>query len=307
MANPTSGIFLATVTATLLFLGSCSGGGGGEVVEIPIDSLLEPIQDFNPSENLIDDIVSNVSSPIELAALIERNGVPYDSKYLAPTTDLDQYNTDFKKAIALGVYGADLGYLNIYGKQGSVLEYISAIKKLSDDLRIGQFFEFEKLKDFALNSDNIDSLLYLSISSFNRMDKYLRETNRSETSTLIVAGTWLEALYIATRVAIEKHNPEIEERIGEQSVSLDELFIILERFESKPGFAPLIEDFKRLKDVYEPVEITYEIGEPEYIEENDMLIIKQVSKINVDMPEGHLNTIMNTVKEIRDKLILQSQ
>ncbi|PLX05559.1 MAG: hypothetical protein C0594_07095, partial [Marinilabiliales bacterium] len=150
------------------FLVSCAsdgGNGSGDEFEVP-DSLFEETP-LVVSEEVIEDIVENVSSPIEMAALIKSSGVPFSQAYLNKTDNVDGLNTSFKRALNLGVFGADLGYLNMYNKTGSVISYISAIKTLSEELKVGQFFDFGTLKRLATNNTNLDSLMYISVSSFN--------------------------------------------------------------------------------------------------------------------------------------------
>ena len=143
------------------------------------------------SEQAMEDIVQNISSPVEIAALIKAVGVPFSKDYLATTDFVDDYNTSFEKAIGLGIFGADLGYQNMYNKTGGVIDYISAIRTLAEGIRVGQFFDFSTLKRLATNNQNLDSLMYISVQNFNQMDRYLRENNRSNLSSLIVAGVWI--------------------------------------------------------------------------------------------------------------------
>ena len=128
-------------TTVIIFLAfSCKTGnnpGGNADFEIP-DSLLNQ-GELQVSEEAMEDIVQNVSSPVEMAALIKSLGIPYSQKYLASVDNADNYNTSFEQALGLGVYGADLGYLNMYNKTTSVIDYISVIKDLADDIKVGQF------------------------------------------------------------------------------------------------------------------------------------------------------------------------
>ena len=152
---------------------SC-GGGSGDETEIP-DSVRNKVVKATSEvdKSVINDLVQNVSSPIEMAALIKNEGVPFSKDYLSDADNVDNFNTAFEKAINLGVYGADLGYMNIYDKTSLIINHITSIKKIAEDLKIGQFFDFSTLKRLASNNENLDSLMYISTSSFNRMDKWL--------------------------------------------------------------------------------------------------------------------------------------
>ena len=118
------------------------------------------------------------------------------------------YTTDQEKALSIGVYSGDLGYINIYEKSYLTVNYLTTIKGLADDINIGQFFDFATIKRMASNNDKMDSLIYLSTINFNKMDEFLRSQKRSNLSILMVTGTWTEGLYIATQVFKENKSKD---------------------------------------------------------------------------------------------------
>lgn len=243
------------------------------------------------------------SSPIEMATLIKESDVPFSKDYLATTDNIDKLATSYDQAIHLGIYSADLGYINMYNKTGMVIGYISAIKGLADDLKVGHFFNFGMLKSLALNSTDLDSLMYISVSSFNKMDSYLRENNRSNISTLLVTGVWIEGLYLATQVLKNMPNDRIAERIGEQKIMVDNLILVLSNFDKDKRFASLKKDFMEIKKRFKDVRITIEKGEPEMVEENGMLVIKQNEKSTVHITDEQLNEIIDITAKVRNKIL----
>lgn len=255
------------------------------------------------SQQAMDEIVQNISSPVEIAALIKAVGVPYSNQYLATTDYVDNYNTSFKKALGLGIFGADLGYQNMYNKTGGVIDYISAIKTLADGIRVGQFFDFTTLKRLATNNQNLDSLMYISVQNFNQMDRYLRENKRSNLSSLIVAGVWIESMYLLGEVIKESPNAELSEKIGEQKIILSNLMILLKNYERDPDFKKLIDDLEEIQAIYRDVTITYEKGEPEMVEEDGMLVIKQNDKQYIEITDETLFKIIDKTVEVRNKII----
>lgn len=255
------------------------------------------------SQQAMDEIVQNISSPVEIAALIKAVGVPYSNEYLATTDYVDNYNTSFKKALGLGIFGADLGYQNMYNKTGGVIDYIQAIKTLADGIRVGQFFDFTTLKRLATNNQNLDSLMYISVQNFNQMDRYLRENKRSNLSSLIVAGIWIESMYLLGEVIKESPNAELSEKIGEQKLILGNLMILLRNYERDPDFKKLIDDLTEVQEVYNDVTITVEKGEPEMIEEDGMLVIQQNDKQEIEISDETLFKIIDKTVEVRNKII----
>ncbi|MEE4196490.1 MAG: hypothetical protein V2I54_02500 [Bacteroidales bacterium] len=255
------------------------------------------------SEQAMEEIVQNISSPVEIAALIKSIGAPYSNDYLATTDYVDSYNTSYKMALGLGIYGADLGYQNMYNKTGSVLDYISAIKTLADGIRVGQFFDFTTLKRLVTNNQNLDSLMYISVQNFNQMDRYLRENNRGNLSSLIVAGIWIESMYLLGGVVKESPNAELAEKIGEQKIILNNLMLLLKNYDRDPKFNDLIKDLQEIQTIYREVTITYEKGEPEAVEEDGMLVIKQNDKQFIEISNETMMKIIDKTAEIRNKII----
>ncbi len=297
---------LTAIVLGLLVLGACKSDqqkkGLSDDFEIP-DSVLYK-GELEVSEQAMEEIVQNVSSPVEMAALIKSIGVPFSKDYLATTDYADNYNTSFKKALGLGIFGADLGYLNMYNKTGQVIDYIATIKELADGIHVGQFFDFSTLKRLATNNQNLDSLMYISVQNFNQMDRYLRENNRGKLSSLIIAGIWVESMYLLSGVVEERpDSKELKEKIGEQKIILGNLMLLLNNYKRDEKFKQIIADFEEIADLYEGVKITYEKGEPEAVEENGMLVIKQTDKQFVEMSDELLYQIIDKVKKMRNDII----
>lgn len=286
----------------LLLLVSCKPGGGKNTGLAAPDSVLNQ-GTLEVSGQAMNDIIENISSPVEIAALIKHVGAPFSNKYLAATDNASGFTTASQQALNLGIYGADLGYLNMYNKTSNVLNYLSAIKKLSDEVQVGQFFDFSTLKRLASNNQNLDSLMYISVHSFNQMDKYLRENKRANLSALIITGAWIEGLYLATQVAKDRDNQNLTERIGEQKTILGYLMIIIRNYSADPYFAKLILNMDELNSKFADVKITYETGEPQAVEKNGMLTIEQKDISVVHITKDQLNAIIAATEKVRNSLI----
>jgi hypothetical protein len=285
-----------------LAAGACKSGekGTDANLEIPDSVLNEGIE---ISEDVMQDIVQNISSPVEMAAMIKDMGVPYSNKYISTTARVGNLTTSYQQAINLGIFAADLGYLNMYNKTTAVIDYLTSIKTLSDAIKVGQFFDFTTLKRLATNSKNLDSLMYISVHSFNEMDRYLHANNRTNLSALMVTGVWIEGLYLGTQVYKVSPNQQLAERIGEQKLTLDQLMLILENYKQDKQYAKLLADLQTIKDLFKDVNIRIEKGEPEMIEENGMLTIVQHDKSIIEITPEQLNSIISATEQIRNRLI----
>lgn len=301
--------FIVALFLSLVY--SCGSGSSTDNTEtdgfddfsVPDSILADEEEPLIVSEQAMDDIISNISSPVEMSSLIKESGVQFNYKYLNSTDNTDNYNTGFVQALNLGILGADLGYLNMYNKTGTVLSYITSIKSLADNLKVGQFFDFSMLKRLATNSDNLDSLMYISVSSFDQMDIFLRENNRSDVSALIVTGVWLEGLFLATQVVKDNPNKKITERIGEQKLILNDLLLILNNYKKDKKFFELIEKINKIKSLFKDVTITTEAGEPEAVEVDGVLTIVQHETSIVNITDEQVQAITAEIDSVRNFIV----
>ena len=252
---------------------------------------------------MLDDLIQSIPSPVEMNTVIKESGATFNANIMHKTANVNKYTTNYQQAFNVGVYTADMGYINVYDKTMYSLACISAVKKLSDAIQVGQFFDFEALQRLSKNNNNIDSLQYISINSFNKMDAYLRSQNRGELSVLIVAGAWLEGLHIATQTMKANANDELREKIGEQKIVLESLLKILEMCNQIPEFKSIIENYTKLNDLYKKVKIEYIQGEPTTKIVDGQLVIEDSSSSKIIMTDAQLNEITNLVEDVRKELL----
>ena len=297
-------LILLFIIATLST--GCGSGSnkGNDSFKFPAKDSIPVIESEKLSQEAIEDIVENISSPVEIAMLLQTLEVPFLAEHLASTRNAENLSTSFIKAIKLGIYGADLGYLNIYEKTSTAIDNLTTINRLADDLRVGQFFDFETLKRLAVNRNNLDSLLYMSVHSYNLIDSYLRENNRGHLSSLMITGVWIEAQYLACKVVVDYPHVELKNRIGEQKIILNDLLMLLAPYrESGQDYNLLYSDFERIKEAYMPVSITYTPGEPETVNQDGRLILIQKEESIIEMTDNQLSEIIRVTTEVRNRII----
>ncbi|MGP1362074.1 MAG: hypothetical protein ACTTKZ_00090 [Bacteroides sp.] len=290
---------------TGLMLGGCQCTRTGPDVsdDFNIPDSLKDQQEVELSEGVTEKMVENISSPVETAALIKRLKVPFNKDLLISTDVADHFNTNFEKALGLGLYGTDLGYLNMYEKTTSVLNYISSVKDLADGIQVGQFFDFSTLKRLASNNENLDSLIFISQQSYNKIDRYLRSTNRAALSVVIVTGVWVEGMYLSTRVAQMTKNRRMEESVADQKVVLATLIPILRVYERDLDIRALADRLEKLRSLYDDVRITYEQGTPETRVVDGKLVVEQKDKQIVEYTPELIQELMSEIIAIRTELI----
>ena len=257
------------------------------------------------SEGVIGDILQRIPSPLEISVLLKESGKKYNGSYLNSPESVSNYNSNYKKALNLGVYGTDLGYTNIYEQNQDGVKYMSSIKNLADGLSIGQFFDIETIGRLATNSKNLDSLLLITTQNFNNINHYLQSRNQSNLSVLFLTGGWVEALNILCEVAAANPtNKEMQETIGEQKIILENILLLLSFYkESDQNMASLLTDMEELKKLYDKVNIMYTYSESTFEIVDGVMVIKDNSSSTIQITAEDIANIKALTSSIRNKII----
>jgi len=297
--NTTTTFFLGLLLVSMVMTG-CSGGSDNS-----IEGQMNKKEDskVKVSKESIDQLIQSFPSPIETSIIIKKAGNAFSSELLIPTKKLDRFVSSYDKAMAMGAFGGDMGYINIYEKSFVAIDYLAAIRLLSVDLEIDRFFDFEDMIRMAKSSSNIDSLQRMSTESFNNMEKYLREKGRDELSVLIVFGTWLEGAYIVSYIANDNLSEEMQNRVAEQKESVEKINEILVSASVDKYFANLSRQMKPLAELYKKVKIEKIMREPEMKEVDGQLVFIDNSETKIITPDGIVQEIINETIKLRNQLL----
>ena len=293
-------LFVA-ITATSFLFSGC-GSSEDEALEQAMgkDSTIAKSE---ISSDLINEIIKSIPSPVEMSSLIREVEPKYNASFLNVAGNEGNYTTNFQKAVNMGIYGTDLGYINMYNEKQDASKYLFSMTKLAEDMKIGQFFDYNMIKRLATNSNDLDSLLYITTSNYDKMNNYLQEQNRGNLSLLMLTGGWIEALYIASSVAEKNASPRLYEKVGEQKIVLDQLKILLDFYKSDPQVSQLSTKLNDLKIVYDSVKIAYEYHPPTIEIVNGVKMVTDNSKSVIQISKADVHQIFNLVATIRKDLI----
>lgn len=284
------------------FFVSCSSEKKPDDQEF-LKSLETTEQKIGIDEEVINSILDQIPSPLEISVLLKESGSKYDASLLNQSENLPKYNTNFKKALNLGIYGTDLGYTNIYEQNQAGIKYISSVKSLADELNIGQFFDIETIGKLAANSKNLDSLLMITTLNFNQINHYLQTQGRDNLSVLLLTGGWLEAMQITCQVASKKSNKELMEKIGEQKIVLEQIMLLFSFYTDDSNMAGLLKDLEQLKTAFDKITINYTYKESTMEVVNGVAMIKDNSTTTIDITEQNVEEIRTITNTIRTKII----
>lgn len=291
---------------SIILLSSCGGEGEGTDVTPGDDSditvVSNQVLDSASSLNTaINGRMFSIPSPIQMATLIKSKVGVYNENMLTNPETVSNFTTNFKRAINMGVYGADLGYATIYENNTKAVSYMSSIEKLSDELGIAGAFNQNLLERFIENGNDPDSMLTIMSEGYREGDKFLKENEQHDIATLILTGGWIEGLYFAVVSYETSKDQAIADRIGEQKTGLKTIIELLEDFNTDEFYTKLIADLKDLLTDFNKIKYNYTYVEPIHDAANHQTNIKSKSSVNID--EAVLTSIINKVKAIRNGLI----
>jgi hypothetical protein len=291
-------IKIATISFALIFFFGCKCSDNKDraplVADEPIDTLSTLIK--------FDNSVFPLPSPWQVASLIKKINLPYSEKFVNKPDNYQKYTTSFKQSLNLGIYGTDLSYLNVYEKTQESVSYLGTVKKLSEELGVTQAFDPKVFESVERNINNRDSLTRIIAKAYANSDFYLKTNDRHDVGALIIAGGWIESMYILTQIVQENNHRDIINRIGEQKHPLDNLIELLTPFYYKSSeFSSLIDDLIDIAYEFDGVIYSYTYREPKIDPENTLIIISSQSR--VIMSEYHIQIISKKIGALRNKIV----
>lgn len=283
----------------LIFAYACKPDQGGKTEQSNVSK-----DEIDTSAVLLkyNETLFTVPSPYQATSILEKNDIALNKSLLNSVNNYKRYNTSFKQALNIGVYGTDLGYLNIYGQSTDCISYFSVIKKLSEDLGIKGALDAQKLNRIEKNIQNKDSLLYYMSSTYRLIDSYLKKNDRKEIGALIIAGGWIESVYLLSQAILESNNRNLINRLGEQKHPLNNLIELLSSYYyDSDKYTSLIDSLVDLAYEYDGIMYNYYYEEPRIYPDKKLTVVQ--SRSNVVISKYHIQSIAGKIKKIRNKII----
>lgn len=236
-----------TVVFLLFALVSCKNKSKSSDGQQQID-----IQEVEQLTKEIEEAVYPLPTSAEVIRMLTELEVGYMIGISNPPDNVKNYVTSKSKAINLGIYGADLSYATLYNMNQDVINYLDAIRSLANDLNMSKLYN-QRLYDEIKNSfDNRDKLVEILRGAFNGTYKYLSENDQQAQALMVVAGAWVEGMYITTHISESVYHVEgIVKVLLEQKKSF-ELFIELARpHQDDPAVNEILIMFEPMTKIYE--------------------------------------------------------
>lgn len=262
------------VVIALLVMVSCKGGVKTQNQdEMSADSLNKELLASD-----IQEVMYPLPAPFEMTQMLNDIGATYTSKNLNPPNKVEKYVTEQDKAINLGVYAADLAYVATFQQQQDVQTYLNSIKTLADQLGVTYDYARFMSDEYKAKFENKDSLTKIVTNTIYETYQFLEQNSNPDLAVDMVAGVWIELMYIATNISEDSYNfSGLVDIISKQKSSYEKVMSLLAARNSNPDIKTLETKLQVLKPVYD--------------------------KVESGLSEADYKLILNTIKEVRNSLI----
>jgi hypothetical protein len=218
------------------------------------------------TQKQVQNIIYEIPSPSEIPYLIQATGSDFNRDLINKLDKEKKYLATPKiAALNLGVYATDIGYLVTYEQVQDALNYMKASLDIAENLGLKNALDATIISRFQTNLNEKDSLANIINQTIANSDKYLKDTNRDNIAALVVAGTFIEGLYVSSQL-VAKYPKNI--------VKDDDRMLIL---------TPLI---KLILDQEKPI--------------GDMINLLKSIDLKDDWIEGLINSLMELQKNYGD-------
>lgn len=206
-------------------------------------------------EQNVHEFVYPLPTAFEITEMLNRIDAAYILDICNPKENVDKYVTEAKRAINMGVYSADLCYASTYNQQSNVMDYTQTIRALIDALDMTRAVDPELASKMEDNENNREGMTELISNSFYDSYDYLNRNDRGPVSLMIVAGSWIEGLYIATHISQETfENKEMIKILQSQKEPLVKLVELLGKVQGEPNLSEISNDLQPLFQIYTSVD-----------------------------------------------------
>ena len=254
--------------------------------------------DESPNRENIKKIFYAIPSPVEMASMIRDNGSDFNEEFMNPSDKAKSYSSIKEQAINLGVYGADISYASMFDQSQATINYMASIQNITNSLGLTSVLDNNLLERITSNKESKDSLLVIVSEAYWGFNGYLKEEQREDVASLVIAGGWVEALHLALSHCNNSEDA-LAQRIAEQKYSLDRLISLVGSYDTD-NVASVMEDLNSLKTIYDEVTITKVKKENTQTDDG---VFELNSVTEVDMSAETLDKLRTAVNEIRTNYV----
>ncbi|NBQ46856.1 MAG: hypothetical protein EBU33_00155 [Sphingobacteriia bacterium] len=223
-------------------MSSCGGGEKADDVEMADTVKVEE------AKSPVSETFFQVPSPGEMLTFIKMVGGANNKKtsFLNPPANEKNYTDQKSKALNFGIYSCDLSYCSIFEMGSESLKYFKTVKVMGEQIGVSTAIKPEVLKRLEKNISSPDSLALITDDVYFSSFEALEDSKQGPTLALVVAGGWIESIFIATNLAKYEADSPMAERLADQKYTLENLLEFLRKHEADESVKAVKLDFEGL-------------------------------------------------------------
>lgn len=220
-------------------------------------------------------ILKDLPPPSEVPYLLMNAGAEFDESIVNSLDKMESYQNDgTKAALNLGVYATDIGYLASYEKSELALDYMGECQKLAAPVGVASAIDYGMIARFESNMENKDSLTAVINDVMQKSGERLSELDELNSAALLLAGSWIEGVYISTTI-VNTYPDDLPEEsrtlileplvkiVMDQKVSLADLLQVMNDVPESEEVNSMMAELEKVKAIYdgELAEVEKQIAE----------------------------------------------
>lgn len=199
--------------------------------------------------------VFTIPSPQQTSELIKNCNLEFNPDLLAPNDKESEYNTTFKKSLALGIWGTNISYLNLYNQKELAIKYLESIKQTLSDMEIYPFIDNKLVNKLMDNFGNNDSITFYLAELYQQSNNLLESNERRDLCALIIAGGWIESFYYLTSLYESTKDDRLFQSLLFQGELLGNLIKVLSPFYKKSSeYTHLVDELITISYEFEVID-----------------------------------------------------
>lgn len=168
-----------------------------------------------------------------------------------PPANAKNYVSAYGRAVNMGIYGADLSYATLYNVQQDVIDNLTAMRTLVNDLNLSRIYDESLYEQIKSQFDNRDTLVKILTKAYTKTYSYMVDGNQANLAMLMVGGAWVEGVYLTASVSeTGNHVTGFESIMLEQKKSFELYEELVKPYADDELVAKFLTDIKPIKDVY---------------------------------------------------------
>lgn len=282
------------ITAT-----SCKGKTKGEAKGDAGDKVSADAQTMEHIKNA-EKVFNALPTPLEIAHLIKGTGATFDEVLLNPVENKSNYTTSKSMALNLGVYTCDLSFASMYDQTSMIINYMEAAESMASGLGILDAIDASTIERLEQNINNRDVIMEIVSETFLNSQSYLEDDEQHAVAATIIAGGFIEGLYISTNMVDIKNykGNKLVGTIADQKMSVDDLVRMLESYNDNTAIQELIGPIRELKTIYDKIERSSTPSATEYDDKTGVTEI--TGSARSEIKQDVFLAIKEKVNEIRN-------